>query len=36
MASWEENRKNGELIGCLMKKHIEERMRMEVCSKPSV
>lgn len=36
MASWEENRKNGELTGCLMKKHIEESVCMTVCTKPSV
>lgn len=36
MASWEEKKTAWGLIGRLSEKHIEERMRMEVCSKPSV
>ena len=36
MASWEENRTDWELIGCLKEKHIEERICMAVCMKPSV
>ena len=34
--AWEEKKTAWGLIGRLSENHIEERMRMEVCSKPSV
>ncbi len=38
MASWEEKRNAGKLIGCLAenKRQIKGRQRMAVCMKPSV
>ena len=36
MAAKEKRYSKGMLIGCLRRKHIEERVRMEVCTKPTV
>lgn len=35
MASGDKKRMTGKRIGCLYKKHLEKRGRMEVCTKPS-